>query len=78
MKVDYKSIFSRHCSEEDYQTWHLLNQVQRRLGNPGSWKQGPLQALFGPVGLPIWRREVVGHLGKMVNGGGGIGIHTPS
>ena len=23
--------------------WH-------RLGNPGSWKQGPLQALFGPVG----------------------------
>ncbi|KAI4550821.1 hypothetical protein MJT46_018328 [Ovis ammon polii x Ovis aries] len=26
VKVDYKSIFSRHCSEEDYQTWHLLNQ----------------------------------------------------
>uniref|UniRef100_A0A4W2C1J6 Sortilin related VPS10 domain containing receptor 3 n=1 Tax=Bos indicus x Bos taurus TaxID=30522 RepID=A0A4W2C1J6_BOBOX len=26
VKVDYKSIFSRHCSKEDYQTWHLLNQ----------------------------------------------------
>ena len=29
------------------------------------------------LGLPIWRREVVGHLGKMVNCGGGVGIHTP-
>ncbi|KAF6111579.1 sortilin related VPS10 domain containing receptor 3 [Phyllostomus discolor] len=26
VKVDYKSIFSRHCTKEDYQTWHLLNQ----------------------------------------------------
>ncbi|XP_045884054.1 VPS10 domain-containing receptor SorCS3 isoform X2 [Meles meles] len=26
VKVDYKSIFSRRCTKEDYQTWHLLNQ----------------------------------------------------
>ncbi|XP_029101458.1 VPS10 domain-containing receptor SorCS3 [Monodon monoceros] len=26
VKVDYKSIFSRHCSKEDYETWRLLNQ----------------------------------------------------
>ncbi|KAM9793122.1 VPS10 domain-containing receptor SorCS3 [Neosynchiropus ocellatus] len=26
IKIDYKSIFSRKCSEEDYQTWHLHNQ----------------------------------------------------
>ncbi|XP_056136544.1 VPS10 domain-containing receptor SorCS3 [Lampris incognitus] len=26
IKVDYKSIFSRKCTEEDYQTWHLHNQ----------------------------------------------------
>ncbi|KAF0037832.1 hypothetical protein F2P81_010706, partial [Scophthalmus maximus] len=26
IKIDYKSIFSRKCIEEDYQTWHLHNQ----------------------------------------------------
>ncbi|XP_034043251.1 VPS10 domain-containing receptor SorCS3 [Thalassophryne amazonica] len=26
IKIDYKSIFSRKCMEEDYQTWHLHNQ----------------------------------------------------
>ncbi|KAM6941368.1 VPS10 domain-containing receptor SorCS3 [Lycodopsis pacificus] len=26
IKIDYKSIFSRKCTEEDYQTWHLHNQ----------------------------------------------------
>ncbi|XP_053708942.1 VPS10 domain-containing receptor SorCS3 isoform X2 [Synchiropus splendidus] len=26
IKIDYKSIFTRKCSEEDYQTWHLHNQ----------------------------------------------------
>ncbi|XP_039337917.1 VPS10 domain-containing receptor SorCS3 isoform X5 [Mauremys reevesii] len=26
VKVDYKSIFSRRCNKEDYQTWHLHNQ----------------------------------------------------
>ncbi|KAB1270765.1 VPS10 domain-containing receptor SorCS3 [Camelus dromedarius] len=26
VKVDYKSIFSRRCTREDFQTWHLLNQ----------------------------------------------------
>jgi len=28
IKIDYKSIFSRKCTEEDYQTWHLHNQVK--------------------------------------------------
>lgn len=27
VKVDYKSIFSRRCTKEDFETWHLLNQV---------------------------------------------------
>lgn len=27
IKIDYKSIYSRKCVEEDYQTWHLHNQV---------------------------------------------------
>lgn len=27
IKIDYKSIYSRKCAEEDYQTWHLHNQV---------------------------------------------------
>lgn len=27
VKVDYKSIFSRRCNKDDYQTWHLHNQV---------------------------------------------------
>lgn len=31
VKVDYKSIFSRHCTKEDYQTWHLLNQVHHTV-----------------------------------------------
>ncbi|RXM27121.1 VPS10 domain-containing receptor SorCS3 [Acipenser ruthenus] len=26
VKIDYKSIFSRRCTEGDYQTWHLNNQ----------------------------------------------------
>uniref|UniRef100_A0A8C5AQF8 PKD domain-containing protein n=1 Tax=Gadus morhua TaxID=8049 RepID=A0A8C5AQF8_GADMO len=26
IKIDYKSVFSRRCTEEDYQTWHLNNQ----------------------------------------------------
>ncbi|KAJ7402000.1 hypothetical protein BTVI_90369 [Pitangus sulphuratus] len=26
VKVDYKSIFSRRCNKDDYQTWHLHNQ----------------------------------------------------
>uniref|UniRef100_A0A7N8YK26 Sortilin related VPS10 domain containing receptor 3 n=1 Tax=Mastacembelus armatus TaxID=205130 RepID=A0A7N8YK26_9TELE len=26
IKIDYKSIFTRKCTEEDYQTWHLHNQ----------------------------------------------------
>uniref|UniRef100_A0A667XEI7 Sortilin related VPS10 domain containing receptor 3 n=1 Tax=Myripristis murdjan TaxID=586833 RepID=A0A667XEI7_9TELE len=26
IKIDYKSIFTRRCTEEDYQTWHLHNQ----------------------------------------------------
>ncbi|XP_041839727.1 LOW QUALITY PROTEIN: VPS10 domain-containing receptor SorCS3 [Melanotaenia boesemani] len=26
IKIDYKSIFSKKCTEEDYQTWHLHNQ----------------------------------------------------
>ncbi|CAF93571.1 unnamed protein product, partial [Tetraodon nigroviridis] len=26
IKIDYKSIYSRKCAEEDYQTWHLHNQ----------------------------------------------------
>ncbi|EGW13924.1 VPS10 domain-containing receptor SorCS3 [Cricetulus griseus] len=26
VKVDYKSIFSRRCTKEDFETWHLLNQ----------------------------------------------------
>ncbi|KAF3851935.1 hypothetical protein F7725_005290 [Dissostichus mawsoni] len=26
IKIDYKSIFSRQCTEEDYQTWHLHNE----------------------------------------------------
>uniref|UniRef100_A0A8C5HSJ0 VPS10 domain-containing receptor SorCS3-like n=1 Tax=Gouania willdenowi TaxID=441366 RepID=A0A8C5HSJ0_GOUWI len=25
-KIDYKSVFSGRCTEEDYQTWHLHNQ----------------------------------------------------
>lgn len=27
VKVDYKSLFSRRCTKEDFETWHLLNQV---------------------------------------------------
>ncbi|XP_035993509.1 VPS10 domain-containing receptor SorCS3 [Fundulus heteroclitus] len=26
IKIDYKSIFSRKCTEKDYHTWHLHNQ----------------------------------------------------
>uniref|UniRef100_A0A8C1UF46 PKD domain-containing protein n=1 Tax=Cyprinus carpio TaxID=7962 RepID=A0A8C1UF46_CYPCA len=26
IKIDYKSIFTRRCTEGDYQTWHLHNQ----------------------------------------------------
>uniref|UniRef100_A0A8C5TBK9 VPS10 domain-containing receptor SorCS3 n=1 Tax=Malurus cyaneus samueli TaxID=2593467 RepID=A0A8C5TBK9_9PASS len=26
VKVDYKSLFGRRCSKDDYQTWHLHNQ----------------------------------------------------
>uniref|UniRef100_A0A8C3E2F1 VPS10 domain-containing receptor SorCS3 n=1 Tax=Corvus moneduloides TaxID=1196302 RepID=A0A8C3E2F1_CORMO len=26
VKVDYKSLFSRRCTKDDYQTWHLHNQ----------------------------------------------------
>uniref|UniRef100_A0A7N6F6U2 PKD domain-containing protein n=1 Tax=Anabas testudineus TaxID=64144 RepID=A0A7N6F6U2_ANATE len=45
IKIDYKSIFNRKCTEEDYQTWHLHNQgepcvmgqkqiyMKRRAGN---------------------------------------------
>lgn len=29
IKIDYKSIFNRLCAEEDYQTWHLHNQVEK-------------------------------------------------
>uniref|UniRef100_A0A672Z6S4 Sortilin related VPS10 domain containing receptor 1 n=1 Tax=Sphaeramia orbicularis TaxID=375764 RepID=A0A672Z6S4_9TELE len=27
VKIDFRSIFNRRCTEEDYQTWHLHNQV---------------------------------------------------
>uniref|UniRef100_A0A8C9FY82 VPS10 domain-containing protein n=1 Tax=Pavo cristatus TaxID=9049 RepID=A0A8C9FY82_PAVCR len=27
VKVDYKPIFSRRCNKDDYQTWHLHNQL---------------------------------------------------
>lgn len=30
IKIDYKSLYSRKCTEEDYQTWHLHNQVAKR------------------------------------------------
>lgn len=30
IKIDYKSLYSRKCTEEDYQTWHLHNQVGER------------------------------------------------
>ncbi|XP_061763847.1 VPS10 domain-containing receptor SorCS3 [Nerophis ophidion] len=45
IKIDYKSVSSRKCTEEDYQTWHLHNQgepcvmgqkqiyIKRRPGN---------------------------------------------
>ncbi|XP_032380284.1 VPS10 domain-containing receptor SorCS1 isoform X1 [Etheostoma spectabile] len=26
VKIDFRSIFNRRCTEADYQTWHLLNQ----------------------------------------------------
>ncbi|XP_049577475.1 VPS10 domain-containing receptor SorCS3 isoform X1 [Syngnathus scovelli] len=26
IKIDYRSLFSKKCTEEDYQTWHLHNQ----------------------------------------------------
>uniref|UniRef100_A0A8C9VMM7 Sortilin related VPS10 domain containing receptor 3b n=1 Tax=Scleropages formosus TaxID=113540 RepID=A0A8C9VMM7_SCLFO len=26
IKIDYKSVFTRECTQGDYQTWHLLNQ----------------------------------------------------
>ncbi|XP_057699081.1 VPS10 domain-containing receptor SorCS1 isoform X2 [Corythoichthys intestinalis] len=26
VKIDFRSIFNRRCTEEDYQTWHLHNQ----------------------------------------------------
>lgn len=29
IKIDYKSLYSRKCTEEDYQTWHLHNQVRK-------------------------------------------------
>lgn len=31
IKIDYKSIYSRKCTEEDYQTWHLHNQVSEKV-----------------------------------------------
>jgi len=27
VKVDYQSIFTWRCNKDDYQTWHLHNQV---------------------------------------------------
>lgn len=27
VKIDFRSIFNRRCTEADYQTWHLHNQV---------------------------------------------------
>ncbi|GAA6105135.1 VPS10 domain-containing receptor SorCS3 [Tachysurus ichikawai] len=45
IKIDYKSLFTKRCSEGDYQTWHLHNQgepcvmgqkqifIKRRPGN---------------------------------------------
>lgn len=30
IKIDYKSLYSRKCTEEDYQTWHLHNQVGKK------------------------------------------------
>lgn len=27
VKVDYKPLFSQRCNKDDYQTWHLHNQV---------------------------------------------------
>lgn len=31
IKIDYKSIYGRKCAEEDYQTWHLHNQVGNQI-----------------------------------------------
>lgn len=28
VKIDFRSIFNRRCTEADYQTWHLHNQVR--------------------------------------------------
>lgn len=35
IKIDYKSLYSRKCTEEDYQTWHLHNQVGGNLATRG-------------------------------------------
>ncbi|XP_072318867.1 VPS10 domain-containing receptor SorCS1 [Eucyclogobius newberryi] len=31
VKIDFRSIFNRRCSETDYQTWHLHNQGEQCL-----------------------------------------------
>lgn len=49
VKVDYKSLFSRRCTKEDQQTWHLHNQVSP---SPGGHSWGflfPCSVL--PVGM---------------------------
>lgn len=53
VKVDYKSIFSRRCTKEDFETWHLLNQVPDigmcwplETGTTASWVWSSLAFYF--------------------------------
>lgn len=77
VKVDYKSIFSRRCNKEDFQTWHLLNQVQGRVEESWVLEIGATASFLVLLDHPILRRKVASQLRIMVDYGGGSGAHTP-
>lgn len=59
IKIDYKSIYSRKCTEEDYQTWHLHNQVGEVnwsyfQKNDQIWHSSILQSCFGNRASLVW------------------------
>lgn len=42
VKIDFRSIFNRRCTEADYQTWHLHNQVRLSILKSKFWRDRSL------------------------------------
>ncbi|KAK3530442.1 hypothetical protein QTP86_024357, partial [Hemibagrus guttatus] len=62
IKIDYKSLFNKRCSEGDYQTWHLHNQFWK------AWKSMKYRLLVLDLDVPGLDGNLDGNFGNVYTG----------